>query len=46
MNRKSLLKVLAVFLALGLLIGYVPTFASAQNVTPPRLLQLNPQFSN
>ena len=45
MNRKSLLKVLAVFLALGLLIGYVPTFASAQNVTP-RLLQLNPQFSN
>lgn len=34
MNRKSLLKVLAVFLALGLLIGYVPTFASAQNVTP------------
>ena len=35
MNKKSLLKVLAVFLALGLLIGYVSTFASANNFPLP-----------
>lgn len=41
MNNKSLLKVLAVILALGLFISYVPASVTAQN-TPPQAVTVEP----